>query len=201
MTTDAKIESFIRSFEDGSLPRSGWTHAGHLIVALWYVRRHDRDRATGLIGTAFGATTSATNPTGYHETITLAWVAVIDRFLGERSWRLRLGARRGAAGRVRRERLPAAVLLQRAAVLRRGPRPLGAARSVRDLPVGAAMTRGASDMKPITFSCEATLARPASEQILDLGLWPGFEGYGPLPGSGRRSSRSGRPRSSAPASG
>ena len=40
-------------------------------------------------------------------------------------------------------------------------------------------------MKPITFSCEATLADPPeriAEQILDLGLWPGFEGYGPLPG-------------------
>ena len=40
-------------------------------------------------------------------------------------------------------------------------------------------------MKPITFSCEATLAVPPeriAEQILDLDLWPGFRGYGPLPG-------------------
>jgi hypothetical protein len=40
-------------------------------------------------------------------------------------------------------------------------------------------------VKPITFSCEATLADPPegiAEQILDLDLWPGFEGYGPLPG-------------------
>ena len=40
-------------------------------------------------------------------------------------------------------------------------------------------------MKSITFSCEETLAMPPEEvarQILDLDRWPGFEGYGPLPG-------------------
>jgi uncharacterized protein YndB with AHSA1/START domain len=40
-------------------------------------------------------------------------------------------------------------------------------------------------MNSITFSCEETLAMPPEEvarQILDLDLWPGFEGYGPLPG-------------------
>ena len=97
MTTDAEIESFIRSFEDGSLPRSGWTHAGHLIVALWYVRRHDRDRATGLIRDGIRRYNEHHgNPTGYHETITLAWVAVIARFLADHDesqplWRLVVG--------------------------------------------------------------------------------------------------------------
>lgn len=40
-------------------------------------------------------------------------------------------------------------------------------------------------MKPITFSCEATLADPPERiagQILDLTKWPEFLGYGPLPG-------------------
>lgn len=40
-------------------------------------------------------------------------------------------------------------------------------------------------MKPITFSCEATLSRKPEEiasQILDLSKWPEFNGYGPLPG-------------------
>lgn len=40
-------------------------------------------------------------------------------------------------------------------------------------------------MKPITFSCEATLnLSPAEicERILDVANWPGFTGYGPLPG-------------------
>lgn len=40
-------------------------------------------------------------------------------------------------------------------------------------------------MKPITFSCEATLSLAPEEiarQILDLSKWPDFHGYGPIPG-------------------
>lgn len=40
-------------------------------------------------------------------------------------------------------------------------------------------------MKPITFSCQATLPQKPEEiasQILDLSRWPEFNGYGPLPG-------------------
>jgi hypothetical protein len=40
-------------------------------------------------------------------------------------------------------------------------------------------------VKPITLSCSADLdiaPKRVAEQILDLDLWPGFEGYGLLPG-------------------
>jgi len=40
-------------------------------------------------------------------------------------------------------------------------------------------------MKPVEFTCEETIPLPAeeiAEQILDLDNWPGFTGYGPLPG-------------------
>jgi hypothetical protein len=83
--TDPEIESLVRSFEDGSLPRSEWTHARHLVVALWYVRRLGRDGATGLVRDGIRRFNERHgNPTGYHETITLAWVAVIDVFLAGR---------------------------------------------------------------------------------------------------------------------
>jgi hypothetical protein len=83
--TDPEIESFIRAFEDCSLPRSEWTHARHLIMALWYIRRHGRDEATVLIRDGIRRyNESHGNLNGYHETITLAWVAVIEQFLGER---------------------------------------------------------------------------------------------------------------------
>jgi hypothetical protein len=82
MTNDAEIAAFVRAFEDGSLPRSEWTHTGHLVVALWYLSRHPRDVATRMIrdglrryGTRHGRLAF------YHETITLAWVAVVARFL------------------------------------------------------------------------------------------------------------------------
>ena len=40
-------------------------------------------------------------------------------------------------------------------------------------------------MKPITFSCEQTLALASEEiarQILDVTKWPDFHGYWPIPG-------------------
>ena len=55
------------------------------VMALWYLRRHSRDEATTLIRDGIRRhNESHGNFTGYHETITLAWVAVIERFLGVR---------------------------------------------------------------------------------------------------------------------
>jgi hypothetical protein len=83
--TDPYIESFMRAFEDGSLSRSEWTHSRHLIMALWYLRRHNRDDATRLIRDGIQRYNERQgNLTGYHETITLAWVAAIERFLAVR---------------------------------------------------------------------------------------------------------------------
>ncbi len=83
--TDGEIEAMIRRFEDCSFPRSEWTHARHLVMALWYLRYHGREVATRLIrGGIQRYNERQGNPTGYHETITLAWIAVIDGFLGER---------------------------------------------------------------------------------------------------------------------
>ena len=83
--TDPYIESFMRAFEDGSLSKSEWTHSRHLVMALWYLRRHNRDEATRLIRDGIRRHNERQgNLTGYHETITLAWVAVIERFLAVR---------------------------------------------------------------------------------------------------------------------
>jgi hypothetical protein len=82
MMIDADIEALIRSFEDGSLARSEWTHASHLLVALWYMTRHPRDQATRLVRDGIRRYNHIHGrDSGYHETITLAWVAVIARFL------------------------------------------------------------------------------------------------------------------------
>jgi hypothetical protein len=83
--TDTEIESFIRCFEDCSLPKSQWTHGRHLVMALWYLRRHGRDEATRLIRSGIQRyNQSQGNRTGYHETVTLAWIAIIDAFLFSR---------------------------------------------------------------------------------------------------------------------
>ena len=83
--TDPYIQSFMRAFEGGSLSRSEWTHSRHLVMALWYLRRHNRDEAIRLIRDGIQRhNESQENLTGYHETITLAWVAVVERFLAVR---------------------------------------------------------------------------------------------------------------------
>ena len=80
--TDTEMGAFIAAFEDGSLPKSEWTHARHLLMALWYLHCHEREVATTLIREGIRRYNQRQgNPTGYHETITLAWVAVIERFL------------------------------------------------------------------------------------------------------------------------
>ena len=84
--TESYIESFMRAFEVGSLSKSEWTHSRHLVMALWYLRHHNRDEATSLIRDGIQRFNERQrNPTGYHETITLAWVAVIESFLGVRN--------------------------------------------------------------------------------------------------------------------
>src|SRR5262245_34002098 len=86
--TDAEIEAFIRAFEECSLPKSEWTHARHLIMALWYIRRHGRDEATTLIRDGIRRYNDRQgNHNGYHETVTLAWVNVIEGFLARRDCR------------------------------------------------------------------------------------------------------------------
>ena len=80
--TDEEIERFIGQFEETSLPRSEWTHPMHLMVALVYLVRHGRDEATERIRRGIQRLNHHYgNDTGYHETVTLAWIVVICRFL------------------------------------------------------------------------------------------------------------------------
>lgn len=84
MDTDAEIEVFVRSFEDRSLPRSQWTHAGHLTVALWHLRNHSKAEATRRIREGLiGYSRDSGKPNAYHETVTLAWIEVIAGFLAD----------------------------------------------------------------------------------------------------------------------
>jgi len=81
-----EIETLVAAFDAHTLPRKAWTHQAHLTVALWYLARYPRDEATRLIRSgiqryndACGVT--ATETAGYHETITLSYVAFIHCFL------------------------------------------------------------------------------------------------------------------------
>jgi hypothetical protein len=73
--TTQDIESFIREFERGSLPKARWTHQAHLVVGLWYLTHHPPDDALAIIRQGIRAYNEAvgtanTDSSGYHETLT-----------------------------------------------------------------------------------------------------------------------------------
>jgi hypothetical protein len=81
-----EILRLVREFEACTLPRARWTHHAHLLVALWYLVRHDERDATLRIRAGIKRYNESqgieTTPTGgYHETITLFYIRVIKRFL------------------------------------------------------------------------------------------------------------------------
>ncbi|MFN0016966.1 MAG: hypothetical protein ACKVP0_01835 [Pirellulaceae bacterium] len=82
--THAELESFVHRFEDCTLPRELWTHRAHLSVALWYLIHYPREEATNRIRTGIQRyNQSLGNTSGYHETITLSWIAILAAFLKE----------------------------------------------------------------------------------------------------------------------
>jgi hypothetical protein len=83
MKTDEEIARLVLAFEACTLPAEQWTHTAHLIVALWYLRQHPRAEATALIRAGITCYNRAQGSKGYHETMTLAWIAVVARFLAD----------------------------------------------------------------------------------------------------------------------
>ena len=84
--TPLSLASLVHFFEKRSLPIKFWTHEAHLSVATWYLTQCDKAAATcflrsGIIAynTAMGVKNTPEN--GYHETITLFWIWVIDQFI------------------------------------------------------------------------------------------------------------------------
>jgi len=81
--TGTEIEALVRSFEDTTLPRECWDHAAHLTVALWYLKHHPVEEATRRMREGIQRYNHAVhNDIAYHETLTLAWLALIRRFQG-----------------------------------------------------------------------------------------------------------------------
>ena len=88
--TSADVLNLVREFENCTLPRAEWTHHAHLVVALWYLVRHDEAKAVMLIRDGIRRYNEAsgikqTTTGGYHETITLFYIRVIRKFLSTAS--------------------------------------------------------------------------------------------------------------------
>jgi hypothetical protein len=84
--TSEEVLRLVCEFEACTLPRAEWTHHAHLVVALWYLMRHEEAAATKLIRYGIWRYNKAcgikqTKTGGYHETITLFYIRVILKFL------------------------------------------------------------------------------------------------------------------------
>jgi hypothetical protein len=85
-----EIDSLIHAFQEGSLPRSQWTHEAHLTVALWYLFYDSEQEAINAICNGIKRYNSVqgieiTQNSGYHETLTLFWVRTIRQYLADES--------------------------------------------------------------------------------------------------------------------
>jgi hypothetical protein len=82
----AALEDLVRRFRSCTLPREEWTHAAHLTVGAWYVAEFGAEGALAHLRTGIRRLNESngvpnTETSGYHETITRAYVILIDAFL------------------------------------------------------------------------------------------------------------------------
>lgn len=85
---ESEITHLVAEFRERVLPLEQWTHNAHLTVALWHVREYGALASVCLLrssiityNTAVGTPNSTER--GYHETLTIFWIALIDQWLAE----------------------------------------------------------------------------------------------------------------------
>jgi hypothetical protein len=83
--TDAEIAALAERLLDRSLPKEAWTHAAHLTATLRLVRTRNAGLERDLPGIirAYNVAVGGVNDdaSGYHETITQAYLAAIRAFV------------------------------------------------------------------------------------------------------------------------
>ena len=82
----SEVLDLVRSFEDATVRHDDWKHAEHLVVALYYLTRHDLETASqkmrdGILNLLVkGFKVDLTKEMPYHETITVFWMRTVDEF-------------------------------------------------------------------------------------------------------------------------
>ena len=86
--TESEIDVFLAAFEGCTLPKEEWTHAAHLLTGACYVHAMGREPALNRMrecvrryNVSVGGKNTETS--GYHETITVMWVRLLDRLRQE----------------------------------------------------------------------------------------------------------------------
>jgi len=86
--TEPEIDAFLAAFEGCTLPKARWTHGAHLLTGACYVHSLGQAAAIGRMrinikryNESVGGQNTETS--GYHETITIAWIKLLDGLLRE----------------------------------------------------------------------------------------------------------------------
>jgi hypothetical protein len=82
----ADLDDAAVRFMECRIPKTEWTHLAHLAIGMWHVHTYGADEALARLrdgirrlNDSHGTPNSATH--GYHETITRAYVQLLDEFL------------------------------------------------------------------------------------------------------------------------
>jgi hypothetical protein len=84
--TGQDLDDFVARFIACEVPHAEWTHQAHLTVGLCHIDRHGADSALPLLRQRIRRLNDSngvanTPDSGYHETITAAYVQILDGFL------------------------------------------------------------------------------------------------------------------------
>lgn len=85
----SEIDRIVQGFLNGDLSETEWTHQAHLLICLHHLMSFDLHDATlriklGIIKYNEAIGLANTIERGYHETMTLFWVWVVDAFLADK---------------------------------------------------------------------------------------------------------------------
>lgn len=76
-------DEFVQALETLTLPAGAFTHAGHVRAGWWYLRRYPLGEAIDRFRAALRAYATSLGASGkYHETMTVAWLLLIEERLG-----------------------------------------------------------------------------------------------------------------------
>ena len=83
--TENEIGALVEAFESGTISEKDWRHAEHLVVALFYLSRHDFETAltkmrAGIFNLLRAFMVDLSKEMPYHETLTVFWMRTVDDF-------------------------------------------------------------------------------------------------------------------------
>jgi hypothetical protein len=96
-SSDAEVHALVVAFETASLAPTELTHPAHIAVALAYLAEAPLPVAAGRTRAALAYFTAQHRASGYHETLTLFWMRLLDHVAQARYATLPLWARINAA--------------------------------------------------------------------------------------------------------